>query len=106
MSNSSFSLYKGQYLLKWGLTSIILSCSKGELLWRIVPDTDYRRRITKMSANDYIINVSAHIQSRFEANFGLKNAKVLLVLMEKELASRSKIHSEIFYSKKWQFKKI
>ncbi len=30
-----------------------------------------------MSANDYIINISSHIQSGFKANFGLKNAKVL-----------------------------
>ena len=30
-----------------------------------------------MSTNDYTINVLAHIQSGFDANFGLKNAKVL-----------------------------
>ncbi|NVM31891.1 MAG: hypothetical protein HWN65_23830 [Candidatus Helarchaeota archaeon] len=50
-------------------------------MWKIVTDTDYRTKITKMSTNDYIINVSARIQSEFEANFGLKNAKVLSMLI-------------------------
>lgn len=52
-----------------------------------------------MSIDDYIINVLAHVPSGFEADFGLKNAKVLTIFTmgKNEVHIKFTIEVEVFH---------